>query len=204
MKRNNKTVIGFTGGVGSGKSTVLSEIVKQYDVHLIAADEVGRKLMEKGRILYRMLIKRYGTAILDVSEEIHKGKLAEIAFQTKESQAEINAIEHPVIRRSIETGIRNTKKQFVLVEAALLKEGGLTEICDLVLSVITDPEIRIKRLMESRGYSEEKCRAIIDKQKTNAEFREMSTKVFENNGELSETLGAVFSYLDALGVPKKR
>lgn len=142
MKQNNELkdrkhmVIGFTGGIGAGKSTVLKLIQKQYDIHVIMADEVGHVLMEKDRSVYRALLNEYGRKILDANGEIDKKKLSEIAFKDAESQKRINEIEHPIIKKHIQYCISHTKKKVCFIEAALLFEGNLLEICDCVISII--------------------------------------------------------------------
>ena len=203
MKRNKVShyVIGFTGGIGSGKSTILQAIKERYDIHLIEADKVGSMLLEKDHRLYYALIKEYGLQVLNDDLTLNKEKVSQIAFKDQASQKRINEIEHPVIKTFIVKGIAHTIRQFVFVEAALLFEGGLDTLCDEIISVTADRETRIQRLMSGRRYTREKCESIIDKQMTDEEFRMRSTVVFDNSGPIFETLQNVFDYLDNLGVP---
>lgn len=187
MKQNkfeNKTVIGITGGVGSGKSTILDFLAGYKRTEIILADEVGRDLMKIGGSIYDALLIHYGENILDEFGEIDRKKLAGIAFRDKESEKEINDIEHPLVYDEIKRRIEESKARMIFVEAALLKEGKLTDFCDEVWFVHVDPEIRKKRLMESRGYSEEQCERIMSLQMSDEEFIKMSDAVIENSKDM--------------------
>lgn len=189
--KQNKPVIGVTGGVGAGKSTVLQYLKEKFGVTVIMADEVGRELMTPGGRVYRALVENYGSVILKPDDAIDTVVLASIAFKDAESQKRINAIEHPIIKEEIIARIADAVKDekccAVVVEAALLKEGGLTELCDEVWYVYTKPEIRIERLKASRGYSEEKCRSILKRQLSDRAFREIADRVIDNSKEAEKT-----------------
>lgn len=185
--KQSKPVIGITGGVGAGKSTVLQYLEKQYGVTVIMADEVGRELMAPGKSVYKALVENYGEGILKADGCIDTAAVAKIAFKDAESQQRINAIEHPIIKDEIVARIREAESNMIVVEAALLKEGGLTELCDEVWYIYTQRDERIRRLMESRGYSEEKCRQVIKRQLTDKAFRSISDRVIDNSGDAEKT-----------------
>lgn len=213
MKRNDASslkikperpfVIGFTGGIGSGKSTLLSEIEKSYDVRVISADEVGRELMAKGRAVYRALVSSYGDSILLPDGEIDRKVLSALAFSDEESQKRINAIEHPIIKTSILRRISHLKCRAVLLEAALLQEGGLVPVCDFVISVTADQKTRVARLMAGRAYSAEKCASIMDRQMKDEDFRAFSDAVIDNSGSLRESMRQLAPVLEKLGVRRR-
>ena len=205
MKRNKKqpVVIGITGGVGSGKSRLSSFAARNYKIRRILADEVGRELMAPGKSVYEAIVSAFGRGILGKDGCLDKKKLSGICFGDPNGQEKLNRIEHPLIREEILKRISRTKLPFVLLEAALLKEGKLTEDCDEVLFVYTDREVRIERLMKSRGYSREKCEKIIGLQLSDAEFRESSTLEIDNSCEFDKTLISFERLLKKLGVPKR-
>lgn len=176
-------VIGITGGVGAGKSTVLDYIRQHYDTEIIYADEVGRALMEPGESVYEALVSYYGDEILNEDGTIDRPALAALGLKNEESQQVLNGIEHPLIRDEILRQIESSEKNIVFLEAALLKEGGLTEICSEVWVVKADTEIRIRRLMENRGYTEETCRMIIERQLSEEEFEGIADVILLNNGK---------------------
>ncbi len=203
--KQSKPVIGVTGGVGAGKSTVLRYLEKNYGVAVIMADEVGRELMAPGKSVYKALVENYGEGILKEAEAapdqageetqgtraIDTAVLAGIAFKDEDSQKRINAIEHPIIKEEIVHRIVEAlaceRVTGVVVEAALLKEGGLCELCDEVWYVYARRAVRVERLRKSRGYSVEKCRAILKRQLTDKAFRSIADVVIDNSGSSEMT-----------------
>ena len=194
----NKYVIGVTGGVGAGKSTVVKYISAFYRVEVIMADETGRELMKPGKRLFSALTEAYGEEILDESGRIDTKKLSEIAFKDEESQEKINAIEHPVIREEIIDEIKNSRYDVVFLEAALLIEGGLKEICDEIWLITATEETRIERLMKSRGYTEEKCRTLMALQMSDKEFKKHCTLVIHNNKDVEAMKEETDYYMSSL------
>ncbi len=194
----NSCVVGITGGVGAGKSTVLSDIKARFPVFLIEADEVGRELMEPGKSVFSALVAHYGKTILSGDGSIDRAKLAEIGLKDEESQRTLNAIEHPLIRDEILKRIAEiealSKKDtdhvrvpVILLEAALLIEGGLTAICDEVWFVSAPKKIRIERLKKSRGYTDQKAGQIIARQLSYREFLKNADHVIHNGSDFSKT-----------------
>ena len=192
-------LIGITGGIGAGKSTVLSEIQAFFPVYLIAADEVGRELMEPGKSVFSALTAHYGSEILQEDGTINRAKLSEIGMKDEESQKILNAIEHPIIKDEIlkriagitEVSQENGTKPVILLEAALLVEGGLDTVCDEVWFISAPKEIRVERLIESRGYSRKKALQIIARQLPYRTFLENCDHVIRNGADLSKTQAAV-------------
>lgn len=185
MKQNKfegKTVVGLCGGIGTGKSTILESILHFPVTEVILADDVGRELMNIGGVLYDELLIHYGETILSENGEIDKKKLASIAFRTRESQKEINEIEHPIIRDEIIRRIRKSEKKVIFIEAALLFEGNLDSLCDEIWAVYVDTKERIRRLMSDRGYTREKCESVMRLQMSDEELSEKADLVIDNSG----------------------
>ena len=193
-----KTVIGITGGIGAGKSTVLNYISGHYDVFVIMADETGRELMKPGKSVYLALVAAYGEEILLPDKTINTAVLSEIAFKDEESQKKINEIEHPIIKEEIIREIGASDKRIVFVEAALLSEGGLLEICDHVVSVTARRLVRIGRLKKNRGYTLKKSRSILKRQLSDREFKKISDTVIKNNGNFSRTKRAADQMMERI------
>lgn len=184
-------VIGITGGVGSGKSAVLEAIREACKCEIIIADEVAHELEKKGHRCYDKLKKLLGDEILDTQGEIDKKKMAAMIFAKDSLLEEVNAIIHPevkcYIKEKIEKAAREKKIDFLFIEAALLIEDGYKEICDELWYIWVKEEIRIQRLVVSRGYSLEKIRQIMDNQLSEEQFRTNCDKVIDNNGDLEAT-----------------
>ncbi len=204
MRRNNSAeekikaglsgqsfLLGITGGVGAGKSRVLSTIKADFPVFLIEADEVGRELMEPGKAVFSALVAHYGEEILLPDGTIDRKKLSDIGMKDEESQKTLNALEHPIIREEILRKIREIEKTHekpvVLLEAALLVEGHLAELCDEVWYIFAPKEERIRRLMKSRGYSRKKALSIMARQLSYREFRAHSDYMIRNGSDFTIT-----------------
>ena len=161
-------ILGVTGGVGAGKSAVLEILKEEYGAYLIIADEVGHGLLEPGRENYRRVIRAFGPGMLDDDGRINRKRLAEMVFPDAEKTKLLNSLTHPVIRLEILRLIAGQQEKdadrLIVIEAALLSEGKLDEICDSVWYIFCDEETRIERIMSSRGYSREKSESVIRRQ----------------------------------------
>lgn len=181
-------VIGITGGIGAGKSTVMQYMGEYYSVYTILADEVARELQKQGGEVYRQIIKWLGTEVLKENGELDRERLAAIVFSDESKRQTLNGIVHPAVRRDIEKQIVKQRQHYshVAVEAALLIEEGYRDVCDEFWYVDASEEVRIRRLMESRGYTREKCRAIMAQQLDRETFLQESDRVIVNNGSMDE------------------
>ena len=157
-------VFGITGGVGAGKSEVLTYLGQNYDATVIQADEAGYLVMLPGGECYGEIVKLFGRQITTETGELDRKRIAEIVFQDEEKLKALNAIVHPAVKRYIKKAIAAAEKagtEYVFVEAALLIEEKYDEICDELWYIYADEEVRKERLIEGRGYSEKKVREIM-------------------------------------------
>ena len=183
--------IGITGGVGAGKSQILSYVEEHYNSKAIRADEVAHLLEEPGHECYERIVELLGLDILQEDGAIDKKKMATAIFTDKEKLLGVNAIIHPEVKKYIINQIQMEREagrlDFLFVEAALLIEEHYDEILDEMWYIHTDVEIRSKRLAESRQYSAEKIADIMRGQLSEEEFRKHCSVVVINNGDLDET-----------------
>ena len=183
-------IIGITGGVGAGKSTVLDYLREQFHAYVIQADQVGHQVMEPGEICYSQVIALFGEHILKKDKTIDRKAVSDIVFGNEEKLKKLNGIIHPAVRQSVleEIQLQKEKKTaIVVVEAALLLEEHYEKFCDKVWYVHTDREIRISRLMENRGYSREKSESIISSQAPDEYFAKHADYIIRNNGDIKDT-----------------
>lgn len=180
--------IGITGGVGAGKSQILSYIEEHYNCKVIRADEAAHLLEEPGHVCYDRIVDFLGTGILQKDGFIDKSKMAAVIFSDAEKLMGINAILHPEVKKYILEQIERERKKgdidFFFVEAALLIEEHYDVILDEMWYIHTDIGIRSRRLAESRQYSAEKIADIMGKQLSEEEFRKHCSVVIVNNGDL--------------------
>ena len=183
-------IIGITGGVGAGKSTVLDHLEKQYNACVLQADKIGHLVMEPGGICYGQVIALFGTQIIKNDKTIDRKMVSDVVFAHEEMRQKLDDIIHPAVKSYILDKIEEQKKAgctLMIVEAALLLEDHYDAFCDKVWYIHTDQEIRIERLMSSRGYTREKAENIIARQATEGFFREHADYIIQNNGDLDET-----------------
>lgn len=185
-------VLGITGGVGAGKSTVLDFLGKRYHGRVIQADQVAHFLMEPGRVCYYKIIEEFGSGILRGDDTIDRGKLGAQVFKNPEKLEKLNKIVHPQTKEYIAAEIQKERKEgkvpFVVVEAALLIEDHYDVICDELWYIYADEDVRRERLEKSRGYTREKITEIMKNQLPDEKFREYCQFVVDNSqGNMENT-----------------
>lgn len=193
-------ILGITGGVGAGKSTILSYLRERYGASVILADEVGHRVQEPGQECYEKIVEQFGTEILCEPEQgtasqeqvrrIDRQKLGALVYTDRNALERLNGLVHPAVKTyiiaEIERARRDAQVPFVVVEAALLLEDHYDQICDEIWYIYTDPDMRVRRLMQSRGYSMEKIRNIMQNQMQDAEFRSRCDYVIDNSSDFIE------------------
>ena len=192
MKQNNNRikVVGVTCGVGSGKSVVMRMLEEEFGARIILADLVAHDLMEPGAVSYKQIVDHFGTEILASDGTIDRPSLSQLVFSDQDKLSVLNQITHPNVKKEILSRIETYQKEgtasLSAVEAALLIEEGYQEVFDEMWFVYVDEDTRIRRLMEGRGYSEEKSRSIMEQQLGEEEFVAHCDKVIDNNRGLEE------------------
>ena len=183
-------VLGITGGVGAGKSTVLDYLSEHYGARVIEADRVAHLLQEPGGDCYNAIVESFGRGILYPDGRINREMLGKIVYAEKEKLSILNQIVHPVVKAYIIKAIAQERKSgavpFVAIEAALLLEDGYDRICDEIWYIFADEETRSKRLQSSRGYSTEKIRSVMANQREEEGYRKECKLVIDNSGDFVE------------------
>ncbi len=183
-------VLGITGGVGSGKSAVLSWLGSEYKAIVTQLDEVEKKLQKKGQECYEQIVEEFGSDILDGNGELDRIRLAETVFQDQEKLAKLNAIVHPKVKAWVQNDIAQKRKEGIalyVIEAALLPTAGYESICDEMWYIYAEEAVRRSRLKTARGYTEEKISQMIASQPSDQMFRNCCDHMIDNNGSLENT-----------------
>lgn len=194
-------IIGITGGVGAGKSTVLDYLEKEFNACVLQADKIGHLVMEPDGICYDQVIALFGKKIIKNDKTIDRKIVSDVVFAHEEMRQKLDDIIHPAVKRYILNKIEAQQRAgcpLMVVEAALLLEDHYDAFCDKVWYIHTDREIRIERLMSSRGYTREKAGNIIARQATEEFFREHADYIIQNNGDLKETWSQIEEGIRAL------
>lgn len=179
-------VLGITGGVGAGKSQVLSVLREEYGALVIQTDQVARQLEEPGGRGLELLVKRFGSGILNRDGRLDRAAFAELIFQDKAALQAADDIIHPLTWRAVEERIAQSGEKLVAVESALFDEES-RKLCDKLIFVDVSDENRIIRLMADRGYSRQRCLAVMESQPDRESFLALADAVIDNNGSLDET-----------------
>ncbi len=214
--------LGITGGVGAGKSAILSHIKEHYNSRIMLADEIAHEVMEPlgsrrsavgedftpDESCYGALRDLFGSeAVWMPDGRIDRAALAAVLFSDDEKRAALDGIVHPAVkeyvRRQYAREAAKGKLDVLVLEAALLIEEKYGEICDELWYIYTTEENRRKRLKGSRGYSDEKIDGIFAAQLSEEEFRAGCAQVIDNNAGLDATTRQVDALLYERGILQK-
>jgi len=196
-------VVGITGGVGTGKSTVLDYLKTKYNAAVILADDVARDLMMPGNAAYDEVVNYFGRDILteDAGSEIDRKKLAGIVFADKNKLSVLNNMTHPLVKKRIQELTAFYKQagfDLIVIEAALLIQAGYLDIIDQLWVIHTDYEVRVERLEKSRGYTREKTDSIISNQMKDDEMEHFADFVIDNSGSIQSAAHQIDRYLSSI------
>ncbi len=181
-----RLIIGMTGNIAMGKSTVLA-MLDALGAYAIDADNVVHHLREPGAAGYEPLVALMGRDILRQDGAVDQAKLAARAFQDKSLLAELEKIFRPLVVAEVERLCRASESRAVVVEAIKLLEGDLKDRIDTVWVVDAPPEQQVARLMRSRGLSREQSIARINTQNPQSEKLAQADVVIRNDGDLDQT-----------------
>lgn len=189
-RRNKMKVLGITGGIGTGKSTVLDYIGKMYHARVIQADQAAHLLMEPGQVCYYRIVETFGSGVLRGDQKIDREKLGKMVFSDREKLNKLNQIVHPAVKEYIISEIEKEKKAgdvpFVVIEAALLIDDHYENICDEFWYIYADEDVRKQRLMQYRGYTAEKVRQVMKNQLRESVYRQHCQFVVDNSSNIVE------------------
>lgn len=181
-------VIGLTGGIASGKSTVSSKL-KELGAAIIDVDMLARGVVSKGEIAYNRIVQCFGEDILLPSGEINRKKLGKIVFSDKEKLALLNSITHPEIIARVRDKIQELKaagEKVIVIDAAILIEMGLHKLADSIWVVVVDRETQIKRLIERDKFDYKEAENRINSQFSNEERVKYADVIIDNNKSIEE------------------
>jgi dephospho-CoA kinase len=161
-------LVGFTGGIASGKSTVAAMLSK-YDNEIIDADEIAREVVLPGTVGLSKVVAEFGPQILEEDGSLSRAKLAKLVFEDPEKRLALEGILHPLIRARTLERISQSKSDILIYIVPLLVEAKVDYPFDLVVTIEAGSENQIQRLVENRGMSTEGAIARIAAQATDAE-----------------------------------
>lgn len=193
--------IGITGGIGAGKSELLKYIQKHYKCEVYLADEVAHLVKEPGTVCFDRLVGLLGEDVVGSDGRIDRAVMAGKIFVDESLLQRVNEILHPAVKdfllKRLEAARNLGEVELFFVEAALLIEAGYGGLVDEMWYVYADEQVRMERLRQGRGYSEERIKNIIRRQLGEEIFRKNCDFVIDNSGSLEESCRQIDKKLEA-------
>ncbi|MGT2832731.1 dephospho-CoA kinase [Streptococcus halotolerans] len=187
-----KQVIGITGGIASGKSTV-TNYIRQEGFEVIDADAVVHELQTKGGKLYQVLLDFYGSKILAPDGELDRQALSEQFFSDEKVRVEVSALQDTIIRQELlaRRDVLLEKYDLVFMDIPLLFELDYQSQLNQVWLVYLDPAQQLQRLMQRNGYTKEQAKQRMAAQLSLEEKKKRSDRVIDNSGPLEDTYAQI-------------
>lgn len=181
-------VLGLTGGIATGKSTVVS-VFRSLNFPIVDADIIAREIVEVGKPALKKVVAVFGSKILNREGALNRKKLGEIIFSDEKKRKKLNEVLSPFLKEAILTEINDKKDQapLVIVDIPLLYEGGYDVFVDKVAVVYVPEEIQLVRLMKRDNLSEEQAQLRIDSQLPIEEKKQKANIIFDNQNSILET-----------------
>ncbi|ELC3156404.1 dephospho-CoA kinase [Vibrio harveyi] len=174
-------VIGLTGGIASGKTTVANLFKQQFKIDIVDADIVAREVVEPGTPGLNAIIEHFGTDIVRDNQTLDRAKLREKIFSNPEEKAWVNGLLHPMIREKMIEDLEQVTSDYALLVVPLLVENKLDSLCDRVLVVDVEPQTQLSRTVKRDNVSEEQAKAILASQASREQRLALADDVVKNN-----------------------
>ncbi|MBQ3110134.1 MAG: dephospho-CoA kinase [Clostridia bacterium] len=175
-------VLGITGGSGSGKSQVC-KLLASMGAHIIDADEIGHEVTARSDVL-REIEVAFGSEVIKEDGTLNRKALGEVVFSSKEALETLNIITHKKIYDEIELQLKEAGSDIVAIDAAVLKQTRLKDLCDFVVAVVAPINQRVQRIMQRDALSEQRALDRINSQPTDAQYAHGVDFVILNNGNV--------------------
>lgn len=176
-------IIGITGNSGSGKSTVCTHIANKINAQVIDADKIAKELSKKGGIYFESIVAQFGEDVLNKKGELDRRKLADMIYKDDKKKEELNQLTFIYVVEEIKRRINKIENKFILLDAPLLFESNLDQVCDFTIAVIASEDIKIERICKRDNISKEKAKLRLNIQNSNEYFTENADYVITNNTE---------------------
>lgn len=194
-------LIGLTGGISSGKSTVMETLANEGAI-ILDADKIAHRCMEKGSAAWQDIIAEFGQNILNDDGSINRGKLGKIVFADSKRRQRLNEITHPRVFEQIKRELKNIEQTnpqaAVIIEIPLLYESNRQDMFDEVWVVWVDRETQIQRLMSRNGYTRAEAIQRINSQLDLDKKAQLADRVINNSSHREETIRLTRKYFNAI------
>ncbi|EOA6548237.1 dephospho-CoA kinase [Vibrio vulnificus] len=181
-------VIGLTGGIASGKTTVANLFQQHFAIDIVDADIVARQVVARGSAGLAAIVDHFGADILTCEGELDRGQLRQRIFAHSEEKQWLNALLHPMIRRKMIEDLAQVSSPYALLVVPLLVENQLQTLCDRVLVVDVEEKTQLQRTMDRDGVDEQQVRAILKAQASRHERLALADDVIKNESKDQDLL----------------
>lgn len=175
------TVFGITGGSGSGKTTA-SALLCELGVHIIDTDVIAHEVTRKGTKCLDSLAEYFGEDILNADGSLDRKKLASKAFADKEKTSALNRITHKYIKERVIDDINHSEADIIAIDGAVIIGSSIEPLCDFIVSVTADTDIRLERIKKRDGLSDKQAAERLSAQPSDDFYRRNSKYIIYNNG----------------------
>lgn len=184
-------LIGLTGGIGSGKSTVSARLA-DLGARVIDADAITREVQQPGTEVFAAIVERFGDGVVAADGTLDRPALAAIVFADPDELKALNDIVHPAVGVEIAERLAEAADtdDVVVLDVPLLVESGRSDMAAMVV-VDLDPDVAVRRLVEHRGFTEEDARARISRQASREDRLAKADRVLDNSGSVDDLLAQV-------------
>ena len=172
-------VVGITGGIGSGKTTI-SNYLKSFGIPLYVADKEAKALMNRSKVIKQKLIQLFGDKAY-VDGKLNRPFLAKMIFKDKSLLNQMNAIVHPKVASHFKRWLKKQDAPYILKEAAIIFENNLQSNYDYIITVVANENLRIERILDREDTTRDKIKAVINNQWTDSHKKKLSDFVISNN-----------------------
>lgn len=180
-------IIGITGSSGAGKSTICEILQKEYNVKIINADKIAKRLSCKGTSYINEIIEKFGKDIVDEKGELKRKKLAQIIYNNSDKRKELNNCTFKYIKKEIEEEIKEIEKnEIIIIDAPLLFECGLDKLCDKVIGVISKRDLQIERIIARDNIDYNQAESRLNAQEDNEFYINKCDAIIENNNDIED------------------
>lgn len=179
-------IIGVTGSSGAGKDTLCEILENKYNAEIVDADKIAKELSKKGTMYLKSIVDCFGSKIVNRQGELNRKKLASIIFEDEKKREELNKLTFIYVVDEIKRKISKLKKDIIVVNAPLLFESNLNQICDFVIAIIAERDIQIERIMKRDNLTKEEAEKRLNMQNSNDYFEENADYIIYNKESLQD------------------
>jgi len=187
QERGKKTpyIIGLTGGIGSGKSTI-SSMFEELGAEIVDADKISHSIVSKNKPHYKEIVNHFGSQILNEQEELNRPLLRKIIFNDSEEKAWLEDLMHPAIKNTILGIVKESQNPYIILSVPLLLESGNYEFVDRVLVIDVPESLQLERIGKRDNISAELAQNIIKSQISRGERNKKADDIIINDAPIED------------------